>query len=57
MSDAAIIAIAGAIKALADLTRVNLEGATPEQREKLWAYYITDMERWRKFWGVDEAKK
>lgn len=57
MSDAAIIAIAGAVKALADLARANLEGASPDQREKLWKWYIEDMERWRKFWGIDDPPK
>ena len=32
-----------------------MEGQTPEQRAKMWDWYITDVEHWRKFLKLDDA--
>lgn len=54
LTDAAIIASASAVKSVAELIRYCMEGATPQQREKMWQWYIDDMTRWRKFWGLED---
>jgi hypothetical protein len=30
-----------------------MEGQTPEQKQKMWDWYITDVERWRKLLKLD----
>ena len=32
-----------------------MEGQTPEQRAKMWDFYLKDLEWWRKFLKLDEA--
>jgi len=30
-----------------------MAGQTPEQKKKMWDWYIADVERWRKFLKID----
>lgn len=32
-----------------------MEGQSPEQRAKMWEWYIKDVERWRKWLRLDEG--
>lgn len=50
---------AGVLTVLELLLRIILtamEGQTPEQRAKIWEWYVQDVERWRKFLGVDKTE-
>lgn len=38
---------------LIGLVRDIVAGMDAETRKKVWAWVIADVERWRKFWGVD----
>lgn len=52
LTEAAIIAISEAIKAICSLVEKAMEGQSPEQKQKLWEWYIHDVEAWRAFWGI-----
>lgn len=54
IAEAAIIATAKAIEAISNLIAKVVEGQTPEQRKVMWDWYIDDMRRWRKLWGLEE---
>lgn len=53
LPEASLMAIAEIVKAVAKLVEVSMEGATPEQRAQMWQWYIDDMNRWRKLWGLE----
>ena len=38
--------------ALINLIQTIVEGQPPEVKQRLWEHYLTDMEAWRKFWGL-----
>lgn len=48
-----VTASAEAIKAVAEMITEIVKGMTPEAKQKVWDWYITDQERWRKFWKLD----
>lgn len=31
----------------------GMKGQTPEQRAKMWDWYVSDVEKWRKFLKID----
>lgn len=31
-----------------------MRGQSPEQKQQMWAFYISDLERWRKLFKLDE---
>ena len=35
------------------VVELAMEGQTPEQRSKMWDWYIRDVERWRAFLKLD----
>lgn len=39
---------------LIGLVRDIVAGMDADSRKKVWAWVIADVERWRRFWGVDE---
>ena len=39
---------------LTKLITVAMEGQTPEQRATIWAWYIKDVEWWRKTLKIDQ---
>lgn len=41
------------VELLLKIALAVLEGQTPEQRVKVWDWYIADMERWRRFLKLD----
>lgn len=43
-----------AIKVI-DLVLELSRGQSAAQKKKMWDWVIADIERWRKFWGVDDA--
>lgn len=49
-----IEAVALAVKALAEMVTEIIKGQPPAVKEKIWDWYVKDMENWRKFWGVDK---
>jgi hypothetical protein len=42
-----------AIKAIAEMITEIVRGQPTDVREKAWAWWVTDMERFRKFWKID----
>lgn len=40
-------------KALAELITKMIDGQTPEQKAQIWAWFIADQERWRKWLHLD----
>lgn len=45
---------AGAVKAVAEMVTEIVKGQPPEVKAKIWEWYITDQERWRKFFKLDD---
>lgn len=41
------------LELLLEVVLEAMRGQTPEQREKIWQWYIEDMARWRKIIGLD----
>ena len=39
--------------ALLEIVRLAMEGQTPEQRAKMWDWYIQDITWWRRKLGID----
>lgn len=54
LPEAIILATAGAIEAACNMALEAMRGQTPEQKAKIWQWWIEDVERWRKFWGIDK---
>jgi hypothetical protein len=54
IAEAAVVASAKAVEAISNLVSKIIEGQTPEQRKVLWDWYIEDMSRWRKLWGLGD---
>ena len=54
LAEAAIIASASAVEAIANLIGKIVDGQSPEQKKVIWDWYIDDMRRWRKLWGLEE---
>lgn len=52
--DPNILAVAGAVRAVAEVVKLAMESQTPAQRAKMWEWYINDVERVRKFFGMDK---
>lgn len=48
LPDAIILAICGTIQAICNVVLKAMEGATPEQRQQMWSWYIADVENFRK---------
>lgn len=42
--------------ALIELVRELSAGQSAAQKKKMWDWIIADIERWRVFWGVDNAE-
>lgn len=53
LPEAIILAITGSITAACQVALKAMEGQTPEQRAKMWDWFIQDVENWRKFWGIE----
>lgn len=43
-----------ATKALAEMVTAMVQGQSPEQKQKIWDWYIADQERWRKWLHLTE---
>lgn len=37
------------------IVKLAMEGQSPEQRQKMWDWYVRDVERWRKWLKLDPA--
>jgi len=48
-----ITAYAMVIKSICDMVTEIVKGQTPQQKEKIWDWYIKDVERWRKVFKLD----
>lgn len=48
-----ITASALAIKAIAEMITEIVKGQPAEVKAKAWEWWVTDVERWRKFWKID----
>jgi hypothetical protein len=40
--------------ALLNVIKLGMEGQSPEQREKMWQWYVTDIERMRTWLKLDK---
>lgn len=49
-----VTAWALATKAIAEMVTAMVQGQSPEQKQKIWDWYITDQERWRKWLHLSE---
>ena len=56
MGEGVIIAVTALVTAITELAKVMIEGQSPEQRAKMWQWYIDDVERWRSLIGLDKPK-
>ena len=56
LPEAIILAVCAAIQAGSQVALKAMEGQTPDQRAKMWDWFIHDMENWRQFWGIDKAE-
>jgi len=52
-----VSAFANVVTAIANLISKLVDGQTPEQKKKMWDWFIADVERWRAFFKLDEPKK
>ncbi len=41
------------IELLLEVVKLAMEGQTLEQRQKMWDWYIKDVERWRRLLKLD----
>jgi hypothetical protein len=48
-----ITAWAMAFKAACEMVTAMVDGQTPEQKQKVWDWFIADQERWRKWLHLD----
>jgi len=48
-----VTAWAMAVKAIAEMVTEIVKGQPPEERAKIWAWYVADQERWRKLFKID----
>lgn len=48
-----VTAFALVVKAVAEMVTEIVKGQPPEQKAKLWQWYIDDLERWRKLFGLE----
>lgn len=55
LSEAAAIAIAGAVRAVAELVALIAAGQPEDVRRDLWTWYRDDVARMRKLFGLDAA--
>lgn len=44
-----------ALELFLQIVLLAMEGQSPEQREKMWDWYIKDVEWWRRFLKIDPA--
>jgi len=42
------------IELLLEVALEAMRGQSPEQKQQMWAFYIADLERWRKLFKLDE---
>jgi hypothetical protein len=54
MPEAAIVAVSSAIEAVCKVVLAAMEGQTPEQRAQMWQWFVADVERWRRFLGIEK---
>ena len=52
-----ITAFANVATALLTFLTEVVKGQTPAQKEKLWTFYLEDLERWRKLFKLDKVDK
>jgi hypothetical protein len=48
-----LTAFTAIVTALLEFMTEVVRGQTPEQRAKIWDFYIADVERWRKLFKLD----
>lgn len=48
-------ALANLAAATINLITELLDGATPEQKQEMWRWYIEDMQRWRRLLKLDPS--
>ena len=49
-----ISAWALAVKAIAEMVTEIVKGQSPEQKQRIWEWFIQDQERWRKRFKLDD---
>lgn len=49
-----VTAWALATKAIAEMVTAMVQGQSPEQKQKIWDWFIADQERWRKWFHLSE---
>lgn len=49
-----VTAFALAAKAVAEMITEIVKGQTPEQKAKIWDWWIADQTRWRKLFKIDD---
>ncbi len=52
-----ISAWAMATKAIAEMITEIVKGQSPETKAQLWAWFIADQERWRRWLHLDDPPK
>ncbi len=53
--DAVVLAVCAAFEAGCQVALKAMEGQTPDQRAKIWEWYIQDVTLWRRFWGLEKT--
>ncbi len=48
-----VTAVALMIKAIAEMVTEMVKGQTPEEKAKIWQWWLDDQARWRKFFKLD----
>ncbi len=39
------------VELMLEIVKLAMEGQDIEQRQRMWAWYIEDVEKWRAFWA------
>jgi hypothetical protein len=52
-----ITAFAVAAKAIAEMVTEIVRGQPPEVKEKMWKWYVEDVERWRRLFKLDDESE
>lgn len=53
MEQVTVVAIANMIQAIAEAVTELSRGQTDAQKQKMWDWYVTDVERWRALFKLD----
>lgn len=53
-TEAAIVAICEAVKAICGVVEKAMDGQSAEQKAKMWQWYVDDVTAWRRLWGLEK---